>query len=68
MVASTFWNFNNTGNIISVTIDAGIVSGEFPKRALAHVQEWYEPHKADLLADWDLVKERKPLNKVAPLE
>jgi hypothetical protein len=53
---------------ITVTIDAGIVSGEFPKRALTHVLEWYELHKADLLADWELAKERKPLNKVDPLE
>ena len=53
---------------ITVTIETGIVSGEFPKRALAHVIEWLELHKAELLVDWELAKERKPLKKVKPLE
>jgi hypothetical protein len=53
---------------VTVTIETGVVSGEFPKRALTHVLEWLELHKAELLADWDLAKERKPLNKVNPLE
>ncbi len=29
---------------ITVTIEAGTVSGEFPKRALSHVLEWLELH------------------------
>ena len=53
---------------ITVTIETGIVSGEFPKRALSHVLEWSELHKDELMENWKLSKERKPLNKVAPLE
>jgi Domain of unknown function (DUF4160) len=53
---------------VTITIETGIVSGEFPKRALSHVLEWLELHKAELLNDWELAKERKPLNKVNPLE
>jgi hypothetical protein len=53
---------------ITVTIETGIVSGEFPKRALTHVLEWLELHKTELLQDWELAKDRKPLNKVNPLE
>lgn len=53
---------------ITVTIETGIVSGEFPKRALSHVLEWLELHKDELMENWELSKERKPLNKVAPLE
>lgn len=53
---------------ITVTIETGIVSGEFPKRALSHVLEWLELHKEELTENWELSKERKPLNKVAPLE
>jgi hypothetical protein len=53
---------------ITVTIETGIVSGEFPKRALSHVLEWLELHKEELMDNWELSKERKPLNKVAPLE
>jgi Domain of unknown function (DUF4160)/Protein of unknown function (DUF2442) len=53
---------------VTVTIETGIVSGEFPKRALSHVLEWLELHKSELLKDWELAKERRPLNKVNPLE
>jgi len=53
---------------ITVTIESGIVSGEFPKRALSHVLEWLELHKKELLEDWELAKQRQPLNKVKPLE
>jgi hypothetical protein len=53
---------------ITVEVETGIVSGEFPKRALSHVLEWLELHKAELLEDWELAKERKPLKKVKPLE
>ena len=30
---------------ITVTIETGIVTGRFPRRALRHVLEWYELHK-----------------------
>jgi hypothetical protein len=53
---------------VTVTIETGIVSGEFPKRALSHVFEWLELHKSELLEDWELAKQRKPLNKLNPLE
>jgi hypothetical protein len=32
------------------------------------VVEWYTLHKAELLADWELARERKPLRAIAPLE
>jgi hypothetical protein len=41
---------------------------ESPKRALAHVQEWREVHRAEQLTDWDLAQKREPLKKIAPLE
>lgn len=53
---------------ITVSIDTGIVSGEFPRRALSHVIEWYEIHKDELLDDWELSRKGKPLNKISPLE
>lgn len=53
---------------MTVEIETGLVNGEFPKRALQHVQEWRELHKAELLEDWRLMLDRKPLKKVAPLE
>ena len=30
--------------------------------------EWLELHKDELLENWQLVEEKKPLKKIAPLE
>lgn len=56
------------GYEISVDIGAGIVTGRFPRRALKHVMEWYELHKAELEENWQLTQERKPLKPISPLE
>ena len=56
------------GYRITVEIESGEVTGTFPRRALAHVQEWRELHKSELLEDWRLGSERKPMNKISPLE
>ena len=53
---------------ITVTIEGGFISGEFPKRALSHVLEWLELHKADLMQNWELARQGKPLKSIAPLE
>lgn len=53
---------------ITIEIETGIVTGRFPRRALAHVLEWLELHKSELLENWRLASERRPLKKVAPLE
>jgi len=53
---------------ITMTIEGGVVSGKFPKRALTHVMEWLELHKSELLENWELAKQRMPLKKVDPLE
>jgi hypothetical protein len=53
---------------ITVEIMTGVVNGEFPKRALFHVLEWYELYKEELLQDWDLARQGKPLKTIQPLE
>ena len=53
---------------ITVEVESGTVRGTFPLRALSHVQEWRELHKAELLQNWELARQRKPLNKIPPLE
>lgn len=53
---------------ITVGIEDGVVKGEFPKRALHHVIEWSELHQDELRRDWQLAQERKPLERIAPLE
>jgi len=53
---------------IQVSIRGGVVTGKFPGRALHLVREWHALHKDELLEDWDLARERKPLKSIAPLE
>jgi hypothetical protein len=53
---------------ITVEIRSGVVSGDFPKRALRLVLEWLDLHEAELLEDWDLVQAGRPANKIPPLE
>ena len=53
---------------MTVEIETGIISGKFPIRALHHVLEWCEIHNKELLINWNLARERKPLNTVQPLE
>lgn len=53
---------------ISVEVESGAVHGIFLTRALQHVLEWAELHKAQLLANWDLARQGKALSRIAPLE
>jgi hypothetical protein len=53
---------------ITVQIDTGIVEGKFPGRALAHVQEWRQLRRAELLEAWKLARSGVPLSKIEPLE
>jgi len=53
---------------ISAEIDSGIVEGRFPRRALKAVMEWHELHRDELVADWDLTREHRPLRDIPPLE
>lgn len=53
---------------ITVELNASIVDGRFPKRALNHVLEWVELHRSELLEDWALAQAGKKLYPIAPLE
>ncbi|MES2677195.1 MAG: DUF4160 domain-containing protein [Pseudomonadota bacterium] len=53
---------------ISVDIESGAIKGDFPKKELRAVLNWYNLHKEELLQDWQLAVNRKPLNKIEPLE
>ena len=56
-------------NEIRVNIQTGeIMSGNFPRRAERLVLEWLDLHRDELLVDWSLAQDRKPLNKIEPLE
>lgn len=53
---------------ITVDIQSGVVKGEFPRRALRHVLEWYEIHKEELVTDWDLCRQAEMPKPIEPLE
>ena len=53
---------------VAVFLESGLIEGRFPKRALRHILEWYDLHRGELEADWDLARQEKPLNSIAPLE
>ncbi len=53
---------------ITVEIESGIVQGKFPRRALNAVLEWYVLHRDKLMENWKLALNKKPLNKIKPLE
>jgi hypothetical protein len=53
---------------VTVVISTGEVIGEFPKRALTHVQEWRTLHREELLDTWTLARASRPLPRIDPLE
>ena len=53
---------------ITVEIASGRVNGDFPKRALAHVQEWKDLHAPELLHAWHEARASNPLPRIDPLE
>lgn len=53
---------------VEVSIRDGVVTGQFPKRALRLVLEWYDLHRDELLEDWELAAQRKPLKRIPALE
>ena len=45
-----------------------VLAGKLPPRVMGLVMEWASLHQDELLADWDLARERSELNRIAPLE
>jgi len=56
------------GYQMTVEIETGVVEGQFPRRALRHVLEWYELHRDELRQDWELARQEQPLRRIDPLE
>ena len=40
------------------------IKGSFPNKAEKIISEWVAEHKAELLEDWELMEEGKPLKKI----
>ena len=53
---------------VTVDIQTGKVTGNISSRVLNMVQEWRELHEDELIANWKLAEENKPLKGIKPLE
>lgn len=53
---------------ITVEIETGSTQGNMSPRAKRMILEWREHHLDELRRDWELARQRKPLEQIAPLE
>jgi hypothetical protein len=53
---------------IVVEILTGAVRGYMSKRALRMLFEWSETHQEELMQNWNLARQRRPLRQIAPLQ
>ena len=53
---------------ITVDIHTGVVTGQFPRRAINAVLDWYVQHQAELAENWERLQRREPLLPISPLE
>jgi len=53
---------------VKINIDDGMVQGKIPRRALKLIYEWLDLHKTELIDNWKLLEQRKPINKIDPLK
>ena len=47
--------------------DLRLLEGELPPRVMGLVLEWAALHRDELIADWKLAVEKKPLSPIQPL-
>ena len=47
--------------------DLKMIEGDLPKRVVSLVQEWAFAHREELVEDWNLAVENKPLKNIEPL-
>ena len=44
------------------------MEGSLPKRAKALILEWADEHRAELLEDWELARQKEELKRIEPLK
>jgi hypothetical protein len=54
-------------NRASVSTSGALLAGGLPPRCLRLVSEWAELHEDELLANWQLARDGKPLSPIEPL-
>lgn len=76
IVIAMYWNDHSPPHFharygdfqMTVAIESGVVTGNFPKRALRHVLEWYDLHKEELRENWARCEQNAELKLIDPLE
>jgi hypothetical protein len=58
--------YGKDGVAIEIT-SLRVLEGRIPARALGLIMEWTLRHQKELLQDWNLAKNNRPLKKIAPL-
>lgn len=58
-----------SGGEATINMQTGeVIAGGISNRALGLVEEWRRLHVKELMEDWELARQRKPLRDIAPLE
>lgn len=52
---------------VVVALTTATVTGTMSKRALRLLLEWSDLHHAELVENWELARQRKPLKPIDPL-
>ena len=63
-------HFHVRYNEFTASVDiatGGITKGNLPPRVAGMVVEWTFIHKAELLKNWELIRNHKPFKKIKPL-
>ena len=58
--------YNEYEAVISIS-DLQVIKGNLPSRVLGLVVEWANSHRAELMDNWNSVKENGKITKIAPL-
>ena len=55
--------------LASFAIDPpALLAGTMPRRQMHLILAWIELHQEELMADWELAREQRPLNRIEGLE
>lgn len=66
LVNNNYWNYASYR--CTVTINKGVVQGQFPRKALKKVFEWMDEHNDELMANWARLQNGEDALPIDPLE
>jgi hypothetical protein len=57
------------GKKATINLESGsLMAGRLPPRILGFITEWTVLHREELRTNWNLIRERRPVKRIAPLE